>query len=501
MTSIATTAASRGRRLAPWVGLALAFGLGYWWRGDAERNSIAQRADADHSGDEHGHTHATGTSHSHDDNPFEKRRQRPAKQGSESDRGGGLESDRAHHDHSHEDDVTMVELSEQAKGNIGLKVSQVALGSFTRTITLPAIVVERAGLSQIDVAAPLTGVVTQIHVIAGQAVEAGQPLFEMRLTHEELVQSQAEFLHTVEELDVVNRNLERLENVAEKGAIAGKVVLERQHDRHKLEASLRAREQALALHGLTAEQIASIRQDRKLVGSLTIRAPLQRPSGEASGEWLLQVEQLNVEIGHSIEAGQPLCILTDHAQLYVEGKAFPEDAELLNRAAQSGASVCAVLESGKSPSEADQVCSLKILYLGSKIDPESRVLSCFATLPNELVRDDRMADGRRFVGWRFRPGQRMQLKAPAETWENRIVLPVEAVVQEGPESYVFREEGDHFHRCPVRVEFRDPLSVVLAADNEIKPGDRLAMNSAHQLQLVLKNRITGGDAAGHTHSH
>lgn len=456
----------------PWAALAAAFVAGYWWRGNRLTIPAPQQHASHDAHDDHDHRSPWG--HDHGD---------------------------AAHDHSHEDDVTLVELSEQAKGNIGLKVGEATLGSFTRTISLPAIVVERPGRSLIDVAAPLTGVVTQIHVIAGQAVEAGQPLFEMRLTHEELVQSQAEFLRTLEELDVVRRDLARLEGVAEKGAIAGKVVLEREYERQKLEAALRAQEQGLVLHGLSPESVAAIRQDRKLLGTLTIRAPQHPPGGPGDGQWLLQVEQLNVEIGHSIEAGQPLCVLTDHAELYVEGKAFPEDAELLNRAAQSGASICALLESGKSAAEADQVCSLKILYLGSKIDPESRVLSCFATLPNEMVRDDKAADGRRFVGWRFRPGQRMQLKAPVETWENRVVLPVEAVVQEGPESYVFREDGDHFHRCPVRVEYRDPLSVVLAADNEIKPGDRLAMNSAQQLHLVLKNRITGGDAAGHTHSH
>lgn len=473
MASTASTSwAGRWRWLLPWGALAGSFVLGYWWRGPG---SAPQPAVESHAHDDH---HDHGDDHDHDH--------------------GGVH---AGHDHSHEDDVTMVELSEQAKGNIGLKVSEVAFESFTRTISLPAIVVERPGRSLIDVAAPLTGVVTQIHVITGQAVAAGQPLFEMRLTHEELVQSQGEFLRTLEELDVVRRDLTRLEGVAEKGAIAGKVVLEREYERQKLEAALRAQEQGLVLHGLTAENVAAIRQNRKLLGSLTIRAPQQRPEGATEEEWLLQVEQLNVELGHSIEAGQPLCILTDHAELYVEGKAFPEDADLLNRAAQSGANICALLESGKSPAESDQVCSLKILYLGSKIDPESRVLSCFATLPNELVRDDRTPDGRRFVGWRFRPGQRMQLQAPVETWENRIVLPVEAVVQEGPESYVFREDGDHFHRCPVRIEYRDPLSVVLAAANEIRPGDRLAMNSAQQLHLVLKNRITGGDAAGHSHSH
>ena len=54
-----------------------------------------------------------------------------------------------------------------------------------------------------EVTAPMTGVVTRIYPIQGEAVRPGQPLFEVRLTHEDLLQLQAEFLRTVEELDVI----------------------------------------------------------------------------------------------------------------------------------------------------------------------------------------------------------------------------------------------------------------------------------------------------------
>ena len=52
----------------------------------------------------------------------------------------------------------------------------------------------------------MTGVVAQFS-IQGEAVEPGQPLFEVRLTHEDLLQVQTEFLRTVEELDVIGREV------------------------------------------------------------------------------------------------------------------------------------------------------------------------------------------------------------------------------------------------------------------------------------------------------
>ncbi|MBX9792287.1 MAG: efflux RND transporter periplasmic adaptor subunit [Pirellulales bacterium] len=403
------------------------------------------------------------------------------------------------HDHSHEDDLSLVELSKQARGNIGLKVGEIAFSSFTRSITVPAIVAERPGQTQFAAVAPLSGVVTKIYIVPGQTVDPGQPLFDMRLTHEELVQGQSDFLSTLEQVDVVNKEIARLEAIARDGAIPGKVVLERQYERQKLEAIERAQEQSLLLHGLSADQVANIRADRKLLGTLTVKAPTPAAPTDGSTPHLLQVEELNAELGQNVTAGDPLCKLADHSQLYVEGKAFQQDADLLNRAAKEGAAVCALVDTGDSKPE--EVCNLRILYLSNTVDVASRLFPFYALLPNELVRDDRAPDGRRYMGWRFRPGERLQLKVPVETWKERIVLPAEAVVEDGPESYVFREDGDHFHRCPVHVEYRDQFNVVLGEGNDIWPGDRVAMNSAQQLQVALKNKSGGGidPHAGHNH--
>ena len=48
-------------------------------------------------------------------------------------------------------------------------------------------------------------------------------------------------------------------------------------------------------------------------------------------------------------------------------------------------------------------------------------------LPNALLRDMTSDDGHRFISWRYKPGQRVQLTVPVEQWKERIVLPVDAV--------------------------------------------------------------------------
>ena len=76
-------------------------------------------------------------------------------------------------------------------------------------------------------------------------------------------------------------------------------------------------------------------------------------------------------------------------------------------------------------------------------------------------------DGAPFVVWRFKPGQRMQILVPVEKWQDKIVLPIDAIAQDGVETYVFRENGDHFVRQPVHVEFRDQFKAVIANDGSL----------------------------------
>jgi membrane fusion protein, heavy metal efflux system len=405
------------------------------------------------------------------------------------------------YDHPH-DEAATVKLSESARKNIGLRLAKVELKPFERTMTVPGIIVERPGWSVLEITAPMTGVVTRIYPIQGQAVQPDQPLFDVRLSHEDLLQAQTEFLRTVEELDVIRREVGRLEKVTADGLVAGKTLLERQYERQKAEALLRTQRQALLLHGLSGEQIDRIVATRTLLQSLTIRAPLRDccfPS-PAAAECSLQVQTLKVVQGKHVNAGETLCTLVDHHELYIEGMAFEQDIQAVNGAAAAGQKVSALLGS-KSAGDEEMVRGLGILYLDDKVDRESRAFHFFVTLPNRLLREDKNAEGRRFVYWRFKPGQRTQVRVPVEHWTDRIVLPVEAVAQEGAESYVFEANDGHFDRRAVHVEYRDQESVVIANDGTLRLGATVAATNAHQMQLALKNKAGGGvdPHAGHNH--
>lgn len=428
----------------------------------------------------------------------------------------------AHAGHSEE---TSLELSDQALRNIGLSgttIQPIRLETFRRSITVPAVVVERPGRTRVQVATPMTGVITRVHAVQGEAVEPGTLLFQIRLTHEDLVNAQTEFVKTLGELEVEEREIVRLQDVTRSGAVAGKLLLDREYARDKLTALLRAQREALRLHGLSDKQVEQIVRERRLLRELQVFAPSvdghneeelkltrkltrqvshqqlgqQPPQQVHTGPLILQ--QLDVHKGQSVNAGETLCVITDYDQLFIEGMAFEQDVSQLRRTSENEWTVDAVFE---QPDDATQVVEgLQIAYLANTIDPDSRTLHFYVRLPNEVTKDRRQ-DGDRYVEWKYLPGQRLQLRVPVQLWHEQIVLPVDAVAREGAESFVFQQNGDHFDRIPVHVKYRDQYSAVVENDGSLFPGDVVALRGAHQMQMALKNKAGGGvdPHAGHNH--
>ncbi len=427
--------------------------------------------------------------------------------------------------HAH-DETTSLELSDKALRNLGLTpafIQPIKITTFHRSITVPALVVERPGRTRIQVAAPMTGVVTHVHSVPGEAVKPDTLLFRIRLTHEDLVKAQTDFLRTLGELDVEQREIVRLKAVTRSGAVAGKILLEREYARDKLEAVLSAEKEALRLHGLSTEQVEQIANDRRLLRDLQVFAPspdahneddfkltrghIQRtafrpepqPAANDRKSPPLILSDLRVHKGQSVQAGETLCILADYSELNIEGLAFEQDAHQIAAASKKKWRVSALFE--RPGSEAVTLDGLEIVRLANEIDTDSRTLKFYVRLPNRIQNDTTDADRHRYVEWQHRLGQRLQLRVPVEEWPDQIVVPVDAVTKEGAEFYVFQQNGEHFDRVAVHVKYHDQASVVIANDGTLFAGDVVALRGAHQMQMALKNKAGGGvdPHAGHNH--
>ncbi len=378
----------------------------------------------------------------------------------------------------------------------------------------------------------MAAVITHVHAVQGEAVKPGTLLFQLRITAEALVSTQTDFLRTVGELDVENREIARLSKATEAGAISQKTLLERQYAKEKLEVLQNAQKEALRLHGLSERQIDDIAKNRRLLRDLQIIAPSRDNHGhdelqlsssavrpvsltganlgavpfdesknptDETGSTPLILQEVLVHKGETIAAGTTLAVLADYSELYIQGNAFEQDVEMLSQSGQRNWKITALFE-GAGNSE-QQVENLDLVYSASDIDVESRSLSFFVRLPNEVAREMPSPNGQKFLDWKYRPGQRVQLRVPVEEWTEQIVVPVEAIAREGAESFVFQQNGKHFDRVPVHVKYRDSSHAVIASDGSLFPGDVVAQRGAHQMLMALKNKSGGGvdPHAGHNH--
>ncbi len=436
------------------------------------------------------------------------------------------------HDHGGHSQAESVTLSKQARANMGLRTATVEVRRYTQYMEVPGVVTQWPGRTHIAVTSPLTGVLNSILVSRGELVQSGAPLFTLRLTHQDLVNTQETFLTKLGELDVEQREIDRLSSVATSGAIAGKTLLARQYERDKLMAGVRAARQAMLLHGLTEEQIMQIERSRVLIREITVYAPLIHEDdslhheslghandrlSEASTERyasMLQpplppeehrhveaeflVTELLARRGESVSAGDELAQLSDFSQVLIEGQAFQRDGNALRKAADTGADVQAIIESsGEGPELID---GLKVVYIGTEVDRRSRALPFYVSLTNKVERTEQSGN-KRYISWQYKPGQRLTVRLPVSQVENAIVVPKDAVAEEGAERYLFVENGDHFDRVPVSIIARDSINVAIHNDGQVWPGQVIAVSGAHQLQMAMKNRSGGAidPHAGHNH--
>lgn len=436
------------------------------------------------------------------------------------------------HDHEGHSDENSIALSDQARANLGLKVQTVSVGTFNEYIEVPAAVTDWPGKTHIAITSPLTGVIKAIYVSRGELIRSGTPLFVLRLTHQDLVVTQERFLTSLGEVDVEEREIKRLTAIAKSGAIAPKTLINREYERDKLMAGIEAAKQSMLLHGLTADQILAIERTRKLLAEITIYAPamhadrsihhdsLQQHETSVTGAdnarfaSMLQpqpppphpehidaeflVTELNATRGESVEAGNRLAQLSDYSQILIEGYAYQRDGDALKRAANANAPIQAVMESAGGKNSVIE--GLKIIYIGNEVNRLSRALPFYVSLTNQIERSE-LIGRQQYVSWRYKPGQRLQLRVPIAGFDNAIVVPKDAVAEEGPERFVFVENNEHFDRVAVHVLASDSINVAIANDGQVWPGQSIAVSGAHQLQMALKNKSGGAidPHAGHNH--
>lgn len=391
-----------------------------------------------------------------------------------------------HHGHGKE----RVRLSPQARANLRLDVQPATRQSYWRTLSIPGIIVDRPGVSDRGVTSPIAGVVTHVHAKPGDTVKPGDPLFELRLISEYVQNAQTELFKNTKEMQLVEEQKGRLAESVRSGAVSEARMIEVNNQLRRLATAAQAYRQDLIARGLNPEQVKSA-SEGKFVKDVTLRAPKSNVS-------LYEVQELKASLGEQVQAGQVLSILSNHQELYIEGHGFKQEANLLERAARDSWAVQAEFAEDAPADWPPMNSKLAIHHLANTVDPASRTLAFYLPLVNQSRSYEK--NGQTFLVWRFRPGQRVRLQVPIEEFQDVFVLPIAAIVREGAETFVFRQNGDFMERKPVRVLYEDRDNVAIANDGGISDRLHIARNGAAALNRAIKAQ-SGGHEHGHDHGH
>ena len=408
------------------------------------------------------------------------------------------------------DEPRTLELSAQARANLKLSAAPASPQTYWRKLQIPGVIEDRPGLTDRGITSPLSGVVTQVHAFEGDIIRPGEKLFTIRLVSEYLQQSQSDLFRASREVEILKREIDRIQGLVKSGSIPGKRKLELEQQISRQNAQIDAFRQDLKSRGLSIEQVEQI-QKGNFLSTIEIVAP---PVAESDAKLFqrvvhtesssiqhgfFEVQKLKVELGQQVKTGEALAVLANHFSLFIKGHAFKKEASRLAKAAKESWDVQVEFTEDVAEDWEAVEQEFQIRHLANTTDPESRTFDVYIPLQNQVSAYEK--EGRPFVVWRFRPGQRVNILVPVEEIRDVLVLPADAVAFEGPEAFVFQQNGDLFNRIPVKVVHQDRLNVVIANDGSVSPGFYLAQNAAASLNRILKSQAASGLQPGfHMHA-
>lgn len=296
----------------------------------------------------------------------------------------------------------MLKLSPQARQNLKLISKPVKPQSFWRKILVPGEVVDRPGLSDRGVTSPAVGVVTQVHAFPGDTVRPGDRLFSLRLISEYLQNTQSELFRAMRETELIDEQRERIRPLAASGGVSQAKLIELDQQLKRQQAAIDGYRQDLLTRGLNPDQIGEI-QEGRFIASIDVVAPaalsfqsltqpsvpktsdeIASPNEDAADSIAYEVQDLPVDLGTQVQAGQLLAVLANHSSLYIEGHAFKREATYLEQAAQQGWPIEMEFAEDDATHWPTLNQTFRIRHLANSIDSTSRTFDFF-TPPDKSV--------------------------------------------------------------------------------------------------------------------
>lgn len=253
------------------------------------------------------------------------------------------------------------------------------------------------------------GVLTDIRVDVGDAVEAGQVLAVVNSVG--VAQAKSEYLSALAELDVKTMTFEREQRLVDENIAARRDFQEAEGARRLAQLSVRRTHQQLLNLGFTESEVADIAETQSSSSDLYVRAPFDGTVVERSAV-----------LGEAIDSGGSLFEIADLSTMWIE-LAVPEEQAI--HIERGGAIVARVRALPQLRVEG------QITWVSPQIDERTRMVRARATVPNDHGV--------------LRHGMFTEVAAALGDASESLLVPSESVHNIDGSSFVFvREDADLF---------------------------------------------------------
>jgi hypothetical protein len=224
--------------------------------------------------------------------------------------------------------------------------------------------------------------------------------------------------------------------------------------------------------------------------------PLVRIVVPKGGPDAWDIAEVSARPGSRIEAGAPIVVLRDDRRMLLHLAPAPSDMVLIGKALTDDLTLVAEPLVEGSGATIDTV---RLAGLTGKTAEDGGGATAYAD--NRILTERDVPGLGRVRTWALRAGMRFVVKIPVERAGGKFVLPADAIAYQGPVAIVLLENGESFRPVPVRLEYHDAQTAVVAADGALFVGDSLVVRGAPALAIALLAASSGGidPHAGHGH--
>ncbi len=298
---------------------------------------------------------------------------------------------------------------------------------------------------------PFPARIAQIHARIGDWIKKGQKL--VTLQSEEVGNAKSEFYKAQADHELARVNYERQKRLFDRGVGAQKDSLYAESDFKIAEATLNAAEKKLHVLGFSEEEVKLIAETHQINPIITLYAPIDG-----------KITINNAVLGAMIDQGTEILTIMDPTILCIDAEIYEKDIAKIRDKQQVEVNV---------PAYPGDQFNAEISFIGDVLNEETRTI----TVRSEVKNTD----------YKLKPGMFADIKILLNHHDRALVLPKEAILDDGDNSIVFIKKAGKYYPQVVELGAKEDSRVEILSG--IQEGDEVVTTGNYQLKSKLYDEI------------